>query len=445
MSDFANPGTSSIDQVFAQNAFVIGNQVYSNALNTSMWYTVIKRAPLPIGVGENLTSLIYDKSIPTTSSTDLATIGVSWTRVGAQITSSQNLNASTEGQPNQFTAGDTIGSTQGQSFIRWSKKLRPYFLETGRVKSPYVDIHDIRSAAALAKQSAAMIEALQRATVWTWERRYQESYERLTANFVSCRTTGTVVSTTVDIRTGAIDPVTGAAATQGTADNPFYQVPLTDLKLDTSGAANASIVPTAMISNKVLDKIYTRLKIVTPTSEAYGQDAGKPIFCLMIGDEASYAVQTEAGFKDDLRESSRVDDLLKPIGINTSFRGFYHMTLPDPPRFTITSGVLTRVEPLDARGNFNNAYEAAPIEAAYVVHKSVMESQVPPPNVAAPGFKFDPVNYAGEFNWLNIQDEVKNPLKTIGFFLGTFASANNPMKPEYGYTILFLRDTTPAA
>ncbi len=433
MSDFSNSGTADIDQVLAQNAFVIGDQIYANTLNTSRWYAVIPKAPLPIGMGDNLTSLIYDKSIPTTSTSDLTAIGVTWSRVGTEITSAQQLNTSVQDQPNHYAANETIGSTAGQSYIRWSKKLRSYFLETARIKSPYVDINDIRSAASLAKQTSAIMEALTDATKWTWERRYQESYERLCANVVPCLTSSTPILDTVDASAGDV------------AEDPFFGVNLTALDFRYSGASNADVTPTATLSNKILDRIKTRLDLMTSANDAYGMDNGKPVYCLMIGDDASYALKTESGIRDDVRKSSRVDTLLKPLGVDESFRGFYHMCLPDPPRFTMASGVLTRVEPRTALGAYNSAYDSAPYEAAYVVHKGVMEAQVPPPNVAAPGFKFDPVNYAGEFNWLNIQDEIKNPLKTIGFFLGTFACANLPKKVEHGYTIIFKRDAAAAA
>jgi len=56
------------------------------------------------------------------------------------------------------------------------------------------------------------------------------------------------------------------------------------------------------------------------------------------------------------------------------------------------------------------------------------------------------VDYKGKFNWLNIQDEVLNPDKTIGFFRGVIASASKPIKTEFGYAVLFARTlATPAA
>lgn len=437
-------GLANINNVMAQNAFVIGEEISRNALNTSRWHAVIPKGTLPNGLGDNFSSLIYNKSIPTKLTSSLTTpiIGSTWSRVGRDITSSQTLNTSTAGQPNEYAAGSHIGPTgTGDASLRdriaWTKKMRPYYLERCEVESPYVNIFQLMQAAAVDQQIAAVTEALTSATKWVWERRLQEQYELMSANLVPCLTTGTPILTTVD------------ADTDATADDTFFGVPLaaasgTRVDFATSGAGNTDVTPTAGLSNKIMDRIKTRLDIVTPLNEAYGVDNGKATHLLMIGDDASYALKTESGIRDDVRKSSRVDDLLKPLGVDESFRGFYHMCLPDPPRFTIAGGYLTRVEPLNEQGEYNAAYDTAPYEAAYVVHKQVMESQIPNPGIAAPGFKFDPANFAGEFEWINNKNDITNPKGHIGFFLATFGSAGVPKKVEYGYTIVFKRDAAPA-
>ena len=103
------------------------------------------------------------------------------------------------------------------------------------------------------------------------------------------------------------------------------------------------------------------------------------------------------------------------------------------------------MEPFDSDGNYNSLYDTADYEVFYVVQKEVMECQVPGSNVSAPGVSYGAVDYRGSFDWLNIQDEIKNPKKTIGFFYGTFASASKPIKPLNGYVGLFKRTSgTPA-
>ena len=119
------------------------------------------------------------------------------------------------------------------------------------------------------------------------------------------------------------------------------------------------------------------------------------------------------------------------------------------PRYTETSGVLTRVLPYTVTMGIvtdNPAYETAPLEAAFVLHSEVMESQIPNPFSGSNGLSFNACDYKGKFNWLNIASEDKNPDQTNGFFRGVLASASKPINTEFGYVILFKLDSaTPAA
>ena len=136
------------------------------------------------------------------------------------------------------------------------------------------------------------------------------------------------------------------------------------------------------------------------------------------------------------------------LSLLKSFRGFYHLVDDLAPRFTISSGALTKVEPYSLSGGVvipNTAYETAPIEAAFVMHPEVCEALIPNPMSGGNGVSFNPVNYRGKFDWKNIISESTNPDGTLGFFRGILASATKPIKTEFGYVVLFKRDSsTPA-
>lgn len=441
MSEYTlTDGTTNIDSILAQNAYVIGESIYNKSLNVSNWNAVIQKTTLPTGMGEKLTSLIYDASIPTTSAGG-STVGVNWTSYGADLkTTGPDLNTSVDGQHLIDTAQETIGGQDGMSYIKFTKKLRAYSLDVTRVKSPWIDVNDLRTAAGLQKQIAAITKAMTTSVRWAWERRYEEQFEKKSANLVPCLATSTPILTTV------------ATGTDDTANDSFYDVNVSQVDFAHSSATNGTVLPTANISNKILDRIYTRLKIVTPPEDAYGMDNGKPVFCLIVSDEASYYLKTESGIRDDVRKSSMVDSLLKPLGVEESFRGFYHMTQSAMPRFNSGAQagngdgvVLTRVEPLDEKGAYNSAYDNAEYEAAYVVHKDVLEAQVPQPSFSAPGFTFNPVRYTGEYQWVNNRDNTVNLLGERGFFLSTLASAIKPKNVEYGYVVIFKRTSTVSA
>ena len=397
-------------------------------------------------MGDSLSTTIYDRSVPTLEAGG-SVVGVNWTRLGTEIVAA-NAFGSTEGQMIEGAAGETIGSTAAArlAFIKFKKRMRNYFLSVANIKSPYIDVHTVRTAAAREQQLGNIQGILTEATKWTWARRHETEFERNAGNFVPCMAAATSpILSTVDIRTSAIDPETGSAATGGTANNPFFGLNLVDLELNTSGASNADVVPTAYVSNAVLDRMFNRLVRTTDHAKAYGVTDGRPTFALRIGSDASLALMRESGIRDDIRKSAKVDDLLKPLGVEAAFRGFYHMVDDLIPRYSESGGVLTRVEPFDSNGDYVSAYDTADYEAFYVVQKEVMECQVPGSNISAPGVDYGAVDYRGSFDWLNIQDEIKNPKKTIGFFYGTFASASKPIKPLNGYVGLFKRtSTTPA-
>ena len=175
------------------------------------------------------------------------------------------------------------------------------------------------------------------------------------------------------------------------------------------------------------------------------------MFGLVLSSEASYQLQTEAGFRDDIRyNNSKVSDLIAPLGVEKSFRGFYHLVDDLAPRFTLANtDQITRVLPYTVSSGVttpNSAYESAEYEAAFVLHPHVCESQIPNPFSGAQGVSFDPVSYRGDFKWTNIPNEITNPDGTIGFFRGVLASATKPIKTDFGFVILFKRtSTTPAA
>ena len=201
------------------------------------------------------------------------------------------------------------------------------------------------------------------------------------------------------------------------------------------------------ISNAVLDKIYFQLIRKGAGREAYGRENGRPVFGLVCSSEASYSLMTEGEFRDDVRyNNSAVSDLIKPLGIERSFRGFYHLVDDLAPRYTDGSGgAIVKVDPYtvaDGISTVNGSYDSAKYEVAFVIHPEVYECQIPQPFTGTAGLTFDPVNYSGDFKWTNIQSEHANPDGTIGFFRGILACASKPIKTEFGYAILFKRPAT---
>lgn len=447
MATFQASGDNSltlIDAALVQEAGRIGADIHKRALHTSPWTDLIKQTAFPEGMGYTQQTMIYDRALPTTDSTGNNS-GITWGDIAVTETSDTlNTSLTVGNQPlaksvKQFAGdrGDNTASST-RSYINFSRKLKPYTLRRANVESPKISLEDLRFAVYRQDQLRAIMDLMTEATQYTWEQRYRDEYERLAGKVVFAKSTGTVVQSAVD--------ADGDLA----ADDDFEGVSLSDIAINTSSTANGDATPDANISNALLDKIYYQMVRMGAGRDAYGRENGRPVFGLVCSSEASYALQTEAGFRDDVRyNQARVSELIAPLGIEKSFRGYYHLIDDLAPRYSISGATVTRVMPYTVTAGIvsdNPAYETAEYEAAFLLHSEVMESQIPNPFSGSNGVSFDPVDYKGKFSWLNIKHEEKNPDGTVGFFRGVLASASKPIKTEFGHVILFKRDSaTPAA
>jgi len=440
---------TAIDTILTQEANRIGPDIHRRTLHTSPWMDLIKQTKFPEGMGYQLGTLIYDRALPTREANgNNNTLGMNWINVGGIADATADggvaLSTLTVNTPDQILTGarDTmIGAgtnyANGKSFIHFNRQFKQYGMKRAVVESPRINVEDLRFAAHRQEQLRAILDSLTDSTKYAWEERYREEYDRICANLTVCLTTGSTSVTTIDVSAGT--------AFEGT------QTVSVDLNNDfvTSGT-DVDYTPTANISNKIMDSVYYKLVRGGAGTNAYGRENARPVFAIVCSSEASYFLQTEAGFRDDIRyNQSKVSELIAPLGVEKSFRGFYHLIDDLAPRFTVSSGTLTRVQPYSMSGGVlspNASYETATHEALYVLHQDVMESQIPDPISGSNGLTFDPVNYRGKFNWKNIPSVDLNPDGTIGFFRGVLASASKPIRTEFGYVVLFKRtSTTPAA
>ena len=427
--DLGSAGTTAINTILAEEANRINQDVYTRTVHTSAWMDLMKQTAFPDGMGYQLSTLVYDRAIPTTDSAG-DTAGVNWSALGTLNASANSFDTSDLGQPLKDAADDVqggrgTGAADNRSFVQFSKQLKKYNIDRAVIESPRISLEDLRFAAHRQEQLRAIMDNMAESTRYTWENRYRDEFSKVSDSYIGAVASGTAIQS-------------GFEGTElaGTVD------------LTTAGSFT---VPTSNISNALLDKSYFNLVRKGAGSEAYGRENGRPVFGLVLSSEASYQLQTEAGFRDDVRyNNSKVSDLIAPLGVEKSFRGFYHLVDDLAPRFTLANtDQITRVLPYTVSSGVttpNSAYETAEYEAAFVIHPHVCESQIPNPFSGAQGISFDPVSYRGDFKWTNIPNEVTNPDGTIGFFRGVLASATKPIKTDLGFVILFKRtSTTPAA
>jgi hypothetical protein len=438
-------GLTAIDTVLVEEANRIGQDIHARTLHTSPWIDLVKQTAFPDGMGFQLTTLVYDRAVATSDTTgNSASTNAMWTDIGNASTG-QTLNSSlsrADAQPLADTADDVqgargTGDADRRQFVQIGKQLKEYNLKRAIIESPRISLEDLRFAAHRTEQLRAIMDVMTEVTRNTWENRYREEFDRLAANITFCLAAASKTVSTIDVSASTLFEGTQTVAVD--TNNDFV-----------SSGVDVDFTPDANISNAVLDSNYFKLIRAGAGTKAYGRENGRPVFALVCSSEASYQLQTEAGFRDDVRyNNAKVSDLIAPLGIEKSFRGFYHLVDDLAPRYTVSTGTLTRVQPYSVAAGVatpNASYETATHEVAYIIHPEVMESQIPNPFSGAGGLKFNPVNYKGDFKFLNIPDEIRNPDSSTGFFRGVLASASKPIKTDFGYVILFKRtSSTPAA
>jgi hypothetical protein len=432
-------GTVNIDTWLTQEAGRIGKDIHKHSLHTSPWYDLIRKGAFPAGMGYRQSVLIYDRTLPNSGANgdaDQSTLGLPWTELGGTALTSTAFDNSL-GQSMIGANPDNLGPQDAKAFLHFQRSIKQFSLQRAVIESPRIDVEDLRQSFEGLQQLTAIVDLMKEAVRRSWEERNKDEYDKSCANLVPCLTTGTPILQVIDVSTGAL--FEGVNTWNVDFNNDFV----------TSGT-DVDYTPTAHLSNAVLDRVRLRLLREGAKVNAYGIEDGAAVFGLVLGSQASLFIKQEDGYREDIRKNAgKVSELIKPLGVDGSFRGYYHLCDDLAPRMTISSGTATRVYPETMTNGIlttNNAYDTADYEIAYVLHADVMECLIPSPLSGAGPVKFDPVSYTGDFKWKNIANETTNPDGTIGYFRGVLAAASKRIKTRFGHCLVFKRTSlVPAA
>lgn len=422
MPSLASVGLDSVNSILVNEAGRIGPDIYTKALNTSAWLNLAQRGSFPDEMGDVINVLTWERALPGTGA------NLSWTDIATQqYFNNDNADGGTDGSPTSFASPNScLPST---ATIGFGQTVRQYNLKQTAVHSPKICVNDLRFAAKRKDQLTAMFNILKDNTKWAWETYYRATYTDLAEHKVVVRAGMTTVdgALTWAVPTGTVDGLSGGTAITTDAHR---------------------IEAMKHFTQAILDRIY--LKLVREGAEPWGRENGRPVFACVMSPEAQeflFRGFGAANQRDDFRYSTRVDELLAPLGVERSYKGWYHLLDMFPRRFNITSAAFVEIPPfvgIEATNGrkfvLNSEYELADIEEAYVFIKEAVEFQVPKPlNAPGGGTQFNPVNYMGDFRWVNIPNETTNPDGTIGFFRGVMSCGAKPQAPDLAYVLRFKR------
>ena len=378
---------ADVNNQLQQEAGRIGEMISAKLIATDPWNRLVKQDTFPAGMGESIQTLIQERTtVPNASST-------AWEDVGT----------------NDGT-GNTCNPTP--QVVEFARTLKSYNLQQSAIRSPGFCVNDLRTAWKAEEQLAGEVKVLKENSQWFWSNRYRDEFSRLAGNKVV-----TDVNDTLAMSTSGSNQAFPAAA------------------------------PAYALDQGILDQFY--LDLSRDAAEGnYAIVDGEPQYGLICSPETSnYLKKQNADIRQDLRFSSQVDELIKPFGAAFSYSGFVHLVDRQAPRYNFVGGEFVRVPffttaPANT-GNkavVNPAYRTAPYEVSFIYNPHVYTSRVAQV-ITSPGsgLKFDPVNYRGEFMWINNKDNANNILGVNGYFYALFMQGSQPKRTEWGYAIMHLR------
>lgn len=366
----------NIDQILQNEANRIGPDIYQKKLNSSPWLKLVEKDSWPDEMGEEISVMVYERSLPTTSQ--------SWSTIS-------------------FNTGTGNNCVPTASVVNVAQTLRTYNLQQSALESPPLCVNDLRFSLKRKEQLGNVFDILAQNTAWSWQERHRDEYVRLAEHKVILR----------------------ASYPESAASFPLQ-------------------TPQYAMTQGVLDRYALKLMRDGAGDTAFGRQNNVPQFAAIMSPEThELIIRENSNIRQDFRDSTRVNELLGPLGVETSYKGWYHIVDLFPPRYDFVGGAWVKREPYTAvattQGNkydVNPTWETAEYEDTILFHPKVFTSLIPKP-ISAPGgnTKFNPQTAMGDFKWLNIPDRTLNPDGTIGYFRAVFSSGSKPVHPEWGYVI----------
>ena len=234
---------------------------------------------------------------------------------------------------------------------------------------------------------------------------------------------------------------------------------LADTVTDTNANFSGVDAPTDVLQWSHLDPLWD-LALNTGMSELSPvTSAGMPAFFLVVSPRTKRRLfQYDQLVRDTVnwQTGDAALENFKAMGIDTAINGFVPIVDPRPIRYA--NDKTTKIYPFVnqattagvkwvANPNYKPVSQGglAVYEVATIMCNNIWEARPRATGLGnIGGASFDPINYTGEFCWINNKDNASNPRGNQGYFRADVQVAGKPIFPEYGFQILVKVDE-PAA
>jgi hypothetical protein len=370
-----------VNNMFLAESGRIGPSLAKRVVPSGPWLNIIPRAQWEDGMGVVHNSMVWERTLPNNN-------GDEWV------------------QMNPSDGAGTDQCTLTPEILKFGQTLRSMRKFTRNIRTDWFCVEDLRDDFSIAKMLGGVQSNLSQVTDYVWENRNQDEYIRLAEHKIT--------------------------------ENGSFDV--------NASSFNPATPPTSKLTVGTLRQVYQWLVADGVGIEgAIGtSDGGHPVLSLFTDMNTDLdLIQQDPAVRRDFQYSDPTK-LSQPFGMAHSWDNYKHVFNRFQPRYEIVGGQYVRIQPYKEpesttkgwKRQLNPAYIYASYADSIVVIPSVYTMQVPRP-ITSPGggLKFDPVNYMGDFAWLNIKDVKCNPRGTKGFFDAVYTSASDPGQTWFGVVI----------
>jgi|SRR5262245_621228 len=381
------------DIVVRETGRFLPRNIYQRVFGTSPWMDLTgrTRGVYPMGLSETINVLTYERTAPYTAEP-------TWTELAV-------VDGQEGGTCLPPVTEIKVGST--------TRNFRP---ATRAIHGPQFCAEDFRSVFDLEMQLDRIADILANYVTIEWEIRDRHEYFRMTKTKVS-----------------ATDCFNPAEVSSGETAYP-------------------ASCPTVPISFSILSKYRMRLLRDGANKSAIMRSNGAPLLTVIASGEAiGNLIRQNSDIRQDIRwaDSGKgsAARLLQEYGVYHDYGGFIFVEDLYPRRFTCSAGTFTEVPAFvelnatkGTKAEINPSWQSAPYEETHIWDQDVFHQLIPTPIVAPhPKFRFDPVQYTGEWKILNIPDKVCNPDGNQLNHRAVLKAASMPVHPERGVSIVHQR------
>lgn len=355
------------------------------------WRNVIPFETWEDGMGVVHNSILFERTVPTNT-------GSEWV---------QNAPSDGDSSGQCDLTPEYVG--MGQSTRSWRKSTR-------NIRTQWFCLEDLRDDHRIADMLNALQKNLGWVTHYVWENRIQDEYERMCEHKLT--------------------------------ENGSFNIE--------ASSFNAASPPTSILTVGTLRQIYQYL-LADGAGEEGGvgiSPGGQSVLQLFTDFNTDINLsEINADRRNDFRYNPAKSEMLtKAFGDPRSWDNYQHVYNPFQPRYEIVNGAYVRTQPFKdpeaatkgVKQLIRKEYLYAKYAVSYVVIPQVYTVEVPKA-ITSPGGgqTYKPVDYMGDFAWLNIQDVKCNPRNQKGFFDAVFTSASRPEDTWFGFAVIHLNCPPP--